>query len=161
MMISDASGFGMGGVLLQDHGVIAFNTKRFSDAEKNYSVREQELRALVYNFEVWRPYFEGDVGVTVITDHNPNTFFQDKQVLSRRQVRWYEFLSRFHFDWKYEPGRTNVADSLSRCPNHLLTSVVYSPLGGSLYSGSSAWGPMRWCSHPTGRPRLTQGTAHP
>jgi hypothetical protein len=123
-MISDASGFGMGGVLLQDHGVIAFNSKRFSDAEKNYSVTEQELRVVVYNFEVWRPYLEGAVGVTVITDHNPNTFFQDKQVLSRRQVRWYEFLSRFHFDWKYEPGRTNVADPLSRCPNHLLASVV-------------------------------------
>ena len=115
-VISDASGFGMGGVLVQDGRPIAYNSKKFTPAEKNYGVTEQELRAVVYNLEVWRPYLEGAEKVIIITDHNPNTFFQDKQVLSRRQVRWYEFLSRFHLEWKYEPGRTNVADPLSRSP---------------------------------------------
>ena len=34
--------------------------------------------------------------------------------LSRRQARWSEFLSRFHFTVRYRPGATNPADSLSR-----------------------------------------------
>jgi hypothetical protein len=66
------------------------------------------MRAVIYNFEIWRPYLEGAVGIAIITDHNPNTFFETKSVLSRRQARWHEFLSRFHYTWKYEPGRTNV-----------------------------------------------------
>ena len=36
--------------------------------------------------------------------------------LSRRQARWSEFLQRFNFVWEYRPGRTNVADPLSRNP---------------------------------------------
>ena len=37
-------------------------------------------------------------------------------MLSRKQARWMEFMSRFHYKWKYIPGRTNVANPLSRSP---------------------------------------------
>jgi hypothetical protein len=51
---------------------------------------------------------------TAVTDHCPNTFFDTQVNLSRRQARWSEFLSRLKFDWEFRPGRTNVADPLSR-----------------------------------------------
>ena len=53
---------------------------------------------------------------TVITDHNPNTYFQTQQHLSRRQARWSELISSYKFDFLYRPGKTNLADSLSRQP---------------------------------------------
>ena len=57
-------------------------------------------------------------GVTVVTDHKPNTFLDSKPAvqLSSRQVRWQEFLARFHFQWEYRKGVHNVADPISRNP---------------------------------------------
>ena len=42
-VICDASGFATGGVLLQDDRPIAYESKKLSDAERNYTVGEQEL----------------------------------------------------------------------------------------------------------------------
>ena len=41
--------------------------------------------------------------------------------LSRRQVRWQEFLSRFDFKWEYRKGSANVADPISRCSTLMCT----------------------------------------
>ena len=37
---------------------------------------------------------------------------------SRRQTPWSEYLQCFNFTWEYRPGRTNVADPLSRNPSN-------------------------------------------
>ena len=60
----------------------------------------------------------------MVTDHNPLTFFSVQPTLSRRQARWSEFLSQFHFTVKYRPGSTNLADSLSRLPEPLAYEVT-------------------------------------
>ena len=59
--------------------------------------------------------------MTILTDHKPNTFLSSKPAvqLTRRQVHWQEFLSRFDFTWDYIKGRANVADPLSRHPAYL------------------------------------------
>jgi hypothetical protein len=118
-LVTDASGYGMGAVLLQNGKPTAYLSKRFSAAEMNYSVSEQELCATIFALKTWRHYLEGCEGLTIVTDHHPNTFFQGTPVLSRRQSRWYETLQRFNFEWKYEPRHTNVAVPLSRCANLL------------------------------------------
>ena len=68
--------------------------------------------------KVWRCYLEGlskDM-LTLVTDHCLNVHLQEHRNLSRRQVRWVEYLQRFHFKWSYRPGRLNVADPISRRP---------------------------------------------
>ena len=62
--------------------------------------------------------------VQVITDHLPNTFLPTQQLMSRRKARWQEFLSRFDIDMVYKPGKTNVADPLSRIPSLLVLGTV-------------------------------------
>ena len=52
-----------------------------------------------------------------MTDHNPLTFLQTQPTLSRRQARWMEYLTRFHYTWVYRPGRVNVAEPISRNPS--------------------------------------------
>jgi hypothetical protein len=47
-LVTDASGYGMGAVLLQNDLPIAYLSKRFSPAEMNYSVSEQELCATIF-----------------------------------------------------------------------------------------------------------------
>ena len=113
-LISDASLAGCGAVLTQEGKPIAYFSSRFSSAERNYTTGEQELLGIIKALKEWRCYLEGCNGLTLITDHNPLTFFSVQPTLSRRQARWSEFLSRFHFVVKYRPGATNPADSLSR-----------------------------------------------
>lgn len=118
-LIADASGVGLGAVLMQDGRPVAFESRKMTETEQRYPTTEQELLAVVHAFEVWRCYLESirPMKHTVITDHNPNTFFQTKAVLSRRQARWAETLGQYHFEWQYRPGRINVADPLSRHPD--------------------------------------------
>ena len=124
-VISDASGIGLGAVLLQDGRPVAFESRKLSGAEQNYTVTEQEMLGVIHALQTWRCYLEGSE-FTVVTDHCPNTFFNTQANLSRRQARWAEFLQRFKFTWEYRPGRTNVADPLSRnpCQSVLLTALL-------------------------------------
>ena len=116
-VVCDACGFGIGAVLLQDGQPIAFESRQMLPAEQNYSVTEQELLACVHALKIWRSYLEGAAEFRLHTDHGANTFLDTQPSLSRRQARWQEFLSRFHFTWKFLPGvRYNAADPLSRRP---------------------------------------------
>jgi Reverse transcriptase (RNA-dependent DNA polymerase)/RNase H-like domain found in reverse transcriptase/Integrase zinc binding domain/Chromo (CHRromatin Organisation MOdifier) domain len=114
----DASGYAIGSVLMQEGHPIAFESRKMNAAEQNYPVTEQELLSVIHSMTVWRCYLEGSESI-VVTDHNPLTFFQTQPNLSRRQVRWSEYLQRFHYTWVYIPGKINVADPLSRNPTYL------------------------------------------
>ena len=121
-VVSDASGFALGACLMQAGHPVAYESRTMIPAERNYSTGEQELLAVVHAFKVWRPYLECGRTVTVVTDHRPNIYLPTQTLMSRRKARWNEFLSRFVIDWQHRPGRTNVADPLSRAP-HLLAWV--------------------------------------
>ena len=114
-VICDASGLGIGAVLLQEGRPVAFDGRKLTDAEKNWSATEQEMLAVVHHLEKWRCYLEGR-HFTVVTDHQPNTWFATQKVLTPRLARWYEKLRSYDFTWEYKPGRINVADPLSRNP---------------------------------------------
>ncbi|KNZ47340.1 putative retrovirus polyprotein, partial [Puccinia sorghi] len=51
----------------------------------------------------------------VLTDHNALKYFISSKVLTRRQARWAEFLSKFCFTINYQPVKLAVVlDALSR-----------------------------------------------
>ena len=113
-LVSDASVTGCGAVLTQAGKPIAYFSSKFSSAERNYTTGEQEMLGIIKALKEGRCYIEGTQSLTLVTDHNPLTFFSVQPTLSRRQARWSEFLSRFHFTVRYRPGASNPADSLSR-----------------------------------------------
>ena len=52
---------------------------------------------------------------TLVTDHKGLEYFKTQPILSPRQVRWWEYLSRFNYDTIHVDGdRNRVADALSR-----------------------------------------------
>ena len=101
-LVSDASLRGTGAVLLQKDRIIAFTSKKFSPAEKNYTTMEQEMLGVVNALTEWRCYFGGSL-LTLVTDHNPLQYFDTKEDLSRRLARWSEFMAQFEYQspWIY------------------------------------------------------------
>jgi hypothetical protein len=114
-VVTDASAYGMGAVLMQEEHPVAYWSRLFNPAQQNYTVTERELMAVVEALKHWRCYL-GDKPFTVVTDHSPLTHFSTKKDLHGRQARWSEVLAMFAFAWEYRPGRTNVADPFSRHP---------------------------------------------
>ena len=147
-VVCDASGVGLGAVLIQDGRPISFWAKRLSEAEQNYAVGEQEMLAVVHALELWHCYLDGQ-DFTVVTDHSPNVFFANKKLLDPRQKRWNERIQPYKSEWEYRPGRINVADPLSRHPSFfaerstvaaalLLKTAADSPAMNSILASSLA-----------------------
>jgi hypothetical protein len=134
-VICDAIDFGVGAVLTQDGRAIAFFSRKLNAAKRNYHTTEKELPAGMYALKEWRCYLLG-TKFTVVTDHKANSFLQEQTFLSHRRARWAEFLQIFDIMWLWEPGRTNVADPLSRSPALLVVTR------GSLQRGA---GPRGTC----------------
>ena len=119
---TDASGVGVGATLEQKiEGIgwapIAFWSRKMSDAEKRYSVTDQEWLAVVEAVtQHWRHYLKG-IRFLLRTDHSPlRQLRRNKgEDFSNRQLCWFERLSEFCFEVKHLPGQNNkIADALSR-----------------------------------------------
>ena len=117
-VVADASDFAIGAVLLQNGRPVAFESSKLKPSEGGWTTTDKEMLASVHAMRTWRCYLEGaKAQVTLVTDHNPNTFQPTKE-LHGRQVRWSEFLSRFKFTWQHRAGGLNVADPVSRRPDY-------------------------------------------
>ncbi|GJP38139.1 hypothetical protein CLOM_g22577, partial [Closterium sp. NIES-68] len=119
---ADASDQAVGAVLMQDQGnglqPIAYLSKKLHGAELNYPIHDKEALAIIIAFKAWRCYLEGR-RTTVYTDHCSLKYLKTQPNLSRRQVRWIDFLeTHFHYDIVYKPGHKNKADALSQ-PAHV------------------------------------------
>jgi hypothetical protein len=131
-VVTDASGYAIGAALCQDHGSglqpCAFLSRKMNDHERNYAVHEQELLAIVHALREWRHYLLGNK-ITILTDHRSLQYLSTQDKLSARQTRWSEFLQQFDYEIKYRPGKDNqVADSLSRRPDHMLAPIHQSSI---------------------------------
>ncbi|GJP46957.1 hypothetical protein CLOM_g6194 [Closterium sp. NIES-68] len=124
---ADASDQAVGAVLIQDQGnglqPIAYLSNKLHGAELNYPIHDKEALAIIIAFKAWRCYLEGR-RTTVYTDHCSLKYLKTQPNLSRRQVRWIDFLeTHFHYDIVYKPGHKNKADALSR-PAHVAAIQV-------------------------------------
>jgi hypothetical protein len=110
----DASGQGLGCVLMQRGKVIAYASRQLKVHEKNYTTHDLELGAVVFALKCWRHYLYGTKSV-IYTDHKSLQHIFNQQDLNMRQRRWLELLSDYDCDIRYHPGKANVvADALSR-----------------------------------------------
>ncbi|GJY52130.1 putative reverse transcriptase domain-containing protein, partial [Tanacetum coccineum] len=89
MMYCDASGLGLGCVLMQRGKVIAYASRQLKTHEKNYTTHDLELGAVVFALKIWRHYLYG--------------------------IKSIELFSDYDCEIRYHPGKANVvADALSR-----------------------------------------------
>jgi hypothetical protein len=95
---------------------VAFDSMQLKGAEKNYPVHEKELLAIIRALKKWRADLLG-TSIYIYTDHRTLQNFDTQKDLSRRQLRWQEFMSQYDMSITYIRGEDNtVADALSRLP---------------------------------------------
>ncbi|XP_040955925.1 uncharacterized protein, partial [Gossypium hirsutum] len=110
----DASGIGIGTVLMQDKQPIAYFSEKLNGAQLNYSTYDKELLALVRALQVWQHYLLPNEFV-IHTDHESLKWLKGQGKLSKRHARWVEFIETFPYVIQYKTGKDNVvADALSR-----------------------------------------------
>ena len=110
----DASGVGVGCVLMQQGRVIAYASRQLKVHERNYPTHDLELAAVVFALKIWRHYLYG-VRCEIYTDHKSLQYIMSKRDLNSRQRRWIELLKDYDLSILYHPGKANVvADALRR-----------------------------------------------
>ncbi|GJP45154.1 hypothetical protein CLOM_g4567 [Closterium sp. NIES-68] len=121
-VVTDASDIAIGAVLLQDFDdglqPVAYESRKLQGAEKNYTVHDKEMLAIVHAFKTWRCYLTG-ADVTVRMDHKSLQYLRAQPNLNPRQIRWLDFLeSNFHYTITYKWGANNIVDALTRPTVH-------------------------------------------
>ncbi|CAF2143978.1 unnamed protein product [Rotaria magnacalcarata] len=121
VLSTDASGYGMGGVLrqmtLNGSKVIKYVSKKFNSAQQKYSTTERECLALVWCIQKLKEYIWGRP-IQIETDHCPLCSFNKKKFQNSRIERWQLELSEYDITKiTYKRGKCNCdADLVSRFP---------------------------------------------
>ncbi|KAK1595948.1 hypothetical protein QYE76_059195 [Lolium multiflorum] len=125
----DASGLGIGGVLMQNGKPVAYYSEKLDGARLNYPIYDKELYALVRVLEVWQHYLWPKEFV-IHSDHESLKYLKSQHNLNKRHAKWVEFIESFPYVIKYKKGKENVvADALSRKITLLLTRLEFHILG--------------------------------
>jgi hypothetical protein len=123
----DASGTGMGCVLMQDNRVIAYASRALRPHEQNYPTHDLELAAVVNTLKMWRHYLMG-THCNIYTDHKSLKYIFTQADLNMRQRRCLELIKDYDLEVHYHSRKANVVvDALSRksqCNCVMMDSVI-------------------------------------
>jgi hypothetical protein len=109
----DASGSGLGCVLMQEGRVIAYASRQLHRHEEHYPTHDLELADVVHALKIWRHYLLGNI-FHIYTDHKSLKYIFTQSALNMRQRRWIELIKDYELEIHYHPRKANVvADALS------------------------------------------------
>jgi hypothetical protein len=89
----DASGEGIGVVLMQNRHPIAFERRKLREPEKLYSIYDKEMLAIMHALAKFRQYLVGGRFV-VRTDHDSLRYFLEHKDVNERQQKWVKYDTR-------------------------------------------------------------------
>ena len=117
---TDASEHSIGAAIHQvqdgEERVLAYASRLYSEAEKNYCTTRKELLAVVHFTKLFKQYLLGRKFI-VRTDHAALQWLQRTPEPIGQQARWLECLQEFDYQIVHRHGRNHTnADALSRRP---------------------------------------------
>jgi hypothetical protein len=93
----DASGIGLGCVLMQDNRVIAYASRALRTREQNYPMHDLELAAVIHALKIWRHHLMG-TKCHIYTDHKSLKYIFTQADLNMRQRRWLELIKDYDIE---------------------------------------------------------------
>lgn len=121
---TDASGKGIGAVLMQDKHPLAFISKALGPRQLGMSIYERELLAVVYAIQKWGTYLAHKPFV-IRTDQKSIKYLLEQKLNTPFQQVWMSKLMGFDFEIHYKEGVANTAaDALSRKPGAELLPLL-------------------------------------
>nr|KYP56033.1 Transposon Ty3-I Gag-Pol polyprotein [Cajanus cajan] len=110
----DASGVGIGAILMQERMPVAFFSKALSSRNLAKSAYEKELMAVALSIQHWRPYLMG-CKFKVYSDQRSLKQLLQQRITNGSQQNLLAKLLGYNFKIIYKPGLENKgADALSR-----------------------------------------------
>jgi hypothetical protein len=110
----DASGNGIGAVLMQEGRPLAFESRPLKGRDLHKPIYEKEMMAILHALKKWRPYLIGR-HFKVKTYHDSLKYFLEQRLSSEEQQKWVTKILGYDFEIVYKKGKQNVvADALSR-----------------------------------------------
>ncbi len=94
---SDAFDFAIGGVLVQDGRLVAFESKKSSETERWWPTHEKEMWVVIHCLKTWGHYIDSK-DVVVWTNNVNLKYFVTQPKLSSKQLRWQDTLALFNVD---------------------------------------------------------------
>ncbi|GJV42767.1 putative reverse transcriptase domain-containing protein [Tanacetum coccineum] len=125
----DASGLGLGCLLMQRGKLIAYVSRQLKIHEKNYTTHDLELGVVVFGLKIWRHYLYGT-----------------------KSRRWIELFNDYDCEIRYHPGKANVvADALTQKETvdestglqKDLDGMIEQRSAGTLYYLDRIWVPLK------------------
>ena len=93
----DASGFGIGVMLMQEGHPITFESRKLNKREFLQSTYNKEMLAIMHVLIKWRQYMLGSKFL-IRTDHNSLQHLLQQKTLTTEQQKWIEKISPFYMD---------------------------------------------------------------
>ena len=119
-LYTDASGYGVGGVLMQNdaQGIerpVSYFSRKLNKHQLNYAPIEKECLAIILSITHFSIYLNNGHTTTVFTDHNPLAFLAKMKEKNQKLLRWSLLLQEYDLQIQHVKGSENViADMLSR-----------------------------------------------
>ena len=108
---TDISDFQLGSVICQSDFPIAFYSRKFNQAQRNYTTMEKEFLSIVETLECFRGILLG-FKILIHSDHKNLSFNTFK---SERVLLWRLLMEEYDYSFIYTSGKDNViADMISR-----------------------------------------------
>jgi len=121
---TDASGTGLGVVLIQDGRIVALTSRKLKPAETRYSTTDREHLSLMHAAKTMKIFLHRPRGATrVMNDHAALIGRKHTEMLPR-QARWAEIINQWIPNVEFVPGISNPADFISRWSIEVRTGGV-------------------------------------
>jgi hypothetical protein len=123
----DASGIGLGGVLLQEGKHVAYFSEKLKCSLLNYATYDKELYVLVRTLQTWQHYLWPREFI-IHSDHEALKHIRSETNLNRQHATWVEFIV-FPYIIKHKNVKDNIiADALS-CRYTMLSQLDFKIFG--------------------------------
>ncbi|KAJ4722861.1 RNA-directed DNA polymerase [Melia azedarach] len=117
----DASGIGIGAVLIQEGRPIEYFSEKLCDARQKWSTYDQEFYAVLRALMHWE-YYLIQREFVLYSDHQALKYINSQHYLNKVHARWVSFMQKFTFILNHKSGQQNkVVDALSRRATLLVT----------------------------------------